>query len=59
MNSSSSLDLVLIEVEGVLSILEVVNNGLLSFVVRIRVGLGMREELLKHEEELISLELFL
>lgn len=51
----SSLDLVLIEEECILSILKVVDYCLLSLVKRFGVLLGMREELLKHEEQLISL----
>jgi hypothetical protein len=53
--NDSSLDLVLIEEECILSILKVVNYCFLSLVEWVWVLLGMREELLKHEEQLIPL----
>jgi hypothetical protein len=51
----SSLDLVLIEEECILSILKVIDYCLLSLIKGFGVLLGMREELLKHKEQLIPL----
>ena len=53
------MNLVLVEEECVLGVLEVIDDRLLSLVLRLRVLLGFGKELLEDVEQLVALQLLL